>query len=59
MKPHILALITFIIALGLPAPHALAQTPALENTALNVAPGPLDADSFVRSGSLLLPLHVH
>jgi hypothetical protein len=53
MKPYILALGAFTIALGLAAPHTLAQTPGLENTALNAAPGPLHADSFVRSGAFV------
>jgi hypothetical protein len=53
MKPHILALSAFTIAFTLATTHTLAQTSALENTALNSAPGPLHADSFASSGAFV------
>jgi hypothetical protein len=53
MKSHILALSAFTIALTLATPLALAQTPALENTALNTAPAPLHGDSFSSSAAFV------
>ena len=52
MKSFFLTLSAFIIALtpALTPSRALSQTPALENTALNVAPGPLHTDNFASSG---------
>jgi hypothetical protein len=53
MKSYILALSIFSFALCHVASDALAQTAAIENTALNAAPGPLHADSFVSSGAFV------
>lgn len=53
MKPHILALSAFTIALGFAAPYALAQNTVLENTAFNVAPAPVHTDSLASSGAFV------
>jgi len=54
MKSHNLALSVFTIALTLATPpHALTQTPSLENTALNTAPAPLHGDSFSSSAAFV------
>ena len=53
MKPHILALSALTIAMALVAPRAVAQTPILDNTALNAVPGPLHADSFASSAAFV------
>ena len=53
MKPHVLARSTFAIAIALVTPPAFAQTPVLENTALNTVPEPLHADSFASSGAFV------
>jgi hypothetical protein len=52
MKPHLLALSAFTIAIALATPHVLAQTAAIENTALNAAPS-LRADSFASSSAFV------
>jgi hypothetical protein len=49
MKLYILAISAFAIA----TPHALAQTPVLENTAHNAVPGLLHADSLASSGAFV------
>jgi hypothetical protein len=53
MKSYIFALSAFTISLALATLPALAQPPALENTALNVAPSPLHADSLASSGAFV------
>lgn len=53
MKPHRFALNAFTIAIILATPLAFPQTIALENTALNEAPGPLHADGFASSGAFV------
>src|SRR5260370_3374553 len=53
MKSHIFAFSALTIAITLATPHAFSQSPALESTAVNVAPGLLHADSFASSGALV------
>jgi hypothetical protein len=63
MKSRILGLSAFTVALTLALPRVLAQTPALENTALNTAPAALRADSFSSSAAFVTapprPLKAH
>jgi hypothetical protein len=53
MKSHIFAFSALTIAITLATPRAFSQSPALESTALNVAPGLLHADSFTSSGAFV------
>jgi hypothetical protein len=53
MKTRILGLSAFIVALTFALPHVPAQTPALENTALNTAPAALHADIFSNSAAFV------
>jgi hypothetical protein len=58
MKPHVVALCAATLAITLAIPPAFGQTPALENTALNSAPGPLRAEGVASSGAFVtLPPH--
>ena len=51
MKSHLLAFSTTIIAVVIATPHAFAQNPVFEGTALNTASAPLHVDSFGGSSS--------
>ena len=53
MKSRILALSAFTAVLTLSFPRVFAQTPALENTALNTAPATLSADSLSSSAGFV------
>jgi hypothetical protein len=53
MKPHIVALCAATLAITLAFPPAFGQTPALENTAFNAAPGPLHAEGVASSGAFV------
>jgi hypothetical protein len=53
MKPHVVALCAATLAITLAIPPAFGQTPALENTALNAAPGPLRAEGVASSGAFV------
>ena len=53
MKPHILAISALTIAFAVGTTYTLAQTPALENTALSTTPRPLQSNSFVSSSAFV------
>jgi hypothetical protein len=53
MKQHIRAVSALTIAIVVATTYTRAQAPALENTALNTAPRPLQSNSFVSSSAFI------
>jgi hypothetical protein len=53
MKSHILAVSTLLIASTLAAPHTFAQTPGVENAALDTASAPLHGERLASSAAFV------
>src|SRR5277367_1168502 len=53
MKSHVLALNALTIAIVFAVPHVIAQTAAIENAAIDTAPGPLLAENFASSAAFV------